>query len=82
MKKQKRMLAMCLAAAVAVSMAVSACGGDTASSATASGAASGTASGTAATNADRETVNIRFAQYGNSVDDVAGMENDPVKKAI
>ena len=33
-------------------------------------------------NAGRETVNIRFAQFGNSVDDVDGMENDPIKKAI
>lgn len=31
---------------------------------------------------EREHVNIRFAQFGNSVDDVAGMENDPIKKAI
>ena len=36
----------------------------------------------AETNADRETVNIRFAQFGNSVDDVTGMENDPIKLAI
>ena len=34
------------------------------------------------TNADRETVTIRFAQFGNSVDDVAGMEADPIKAAI
>lgn len=34
------------------------------------------------TNADRETVTIRFAQFGNSVDDVDGMENDPIKAAI
>ncbi len=34
------------------------------------------------TNADRENVNIRFAQFGNSVDDVDGMENDPIKAAI
>ncbi len=35
-----------------------------------------------AQNADRDTVNIRFAQFGNSVDDIDGMENDPVKKTI
>lgn len=34
------------------------------------------------TNADRKNVNIRFAQFGNSVDDVDGMANDPIKKAI
>ena len=34
------------------------------------------------TNADRETVAIRFAQFGNSVDDVEGMKNDPIKAAI
>ena len=34
------------------------------------------------TNADRENVSIRFAQFGNSVDDVDGMKNDPIKAAI
>lgn len=34
------------------------------------------------TNADRENISIRFSQFGNSVDDAAGMQNDPVKKAI
>ena len=33
-------------------------------------------------NAARQKVTIRFAQYGNSTDDVDGMENDPIKKAI
>lgn len=33
-------------------------------------------------NAARETVNIRFSQYANSVDDQEGMANDPIKKAI
>lgn len=31
---------------------------------------------------DAENVTIRIAQYGNSLDDPAGMENDPIKKAI
>lgn len=35
-----------------------------------------------ASNAEREAVTVRFAQFGNSVDDVVGMGNDPVKKAI
>ena len=34
------------------------------------------------TNADRENVNIRFAQFGNSIDDVDGMANDPIKQYI
>lgn len=34
------------------------------------------------TNADRKNVTIRFAQFGNSVDDVDGMANDPIKQAI
>lgn len=34
------------------------------------------------TNADRDNVNIRFAQFGNSVDDAAGMAADPIKAAI
>ncbi len=34
------------------------------------------------TNADRESVNIRFAQFGNSIDDVDGMANDPIKQSI
>ena len=34
------------------------------------------------TNADRENVTIRFAQYGNNLDDVDGYENDPIRQAI
>ena len=45
------------------------------------GFASGEATGPQA-NAARETVNIRFSQYANSVDDQEGMANDPIKKAI
>ena len=33
-------------------------------------------------NADREKVDIRFAQFGNSLDDVDGFDNDPIRKAI
>lgn len=36
----------------------------------------------ASANAGREKINIRFAQFGNSVDDITGMENDPIKQAI
>ena len=45
------------------------------------GLASAAATGPEA-NAARETVNIRFSQYANSVDDQEGMANDPIKKAI
>ena len=34
------------------------------------------------TNAEREKVNIRFSQFGNSTDDAEGMAADPIKKAI
>lgn len=33
-------------------------------------------------NAARANVNIRFSQFGNSVDDQEGMAKDPIKKAI
>lgn len=33
-------------------------------------------------NAGRKNVNIRFAQFGNSTDDIDGMNNDPIKKAL
>lgn len=72
----KKILALVLVLALACSM-LAACGTGTSSSA--APASSGTA---VTTNADRENINIRFAQFGNSVDDVDGMANDPVKKAI
>lgn len=34
------------------------------------------------TNADRELVNIRFAQFGNNLDDEEGYANDPIRLAI
>ncbi len=37
---------------------------------------------TVKTNTDREKVNIRFAQFGNSTDDPDGMKNDPIKAKI
>lgn len=36
----------------------------------------------AQTNAERPRVTVRFAQFGNSIDDPDGMANDPIKKAI
>ncbi len=41
-----------------------------------------TVASTTETNADRDTVSIRFAQFGNSIDDVDGMENDQIKQSI
>lgn len=60
------------------------CGGGGSSASTAalgSTPGAGTTAGPA-TNADRQTVNIRFSQFANSTDDPEGMANDPIKKAI
>src|SRR5699024_931391 len=74
----KKTVAAVAGLAMAASM-LSACGSASSSTPAASGS---TAAGGAATNADREKVHIRFAQFGNNTDDVTGMENDPIKKAI
>ncbi len=60
------------------------CGGGSSSASTAapgSTPGSGTTAGPT-TNADRQTVNIRFSQFANSTDDPDGMAKDPIKKAI
>ena len=75
--KLKRALALAMCLAMAVTM-LSGCTGGASSSA----AASGSAQAEPTTNAERETVNIRFSQYANSTDDPEGMANDPIKKAI
>ena len=77
--KFKRAVSAVAALAMAAALLAS-CGGSSSSGA-GSAAASGSTAG-AATNADRETVHIRFTQFGNNMDDVEGMENDPIKKAI
>lgn len=74
----KKTVAAVAGLAMAASM-LSACGSASSSTPAASGS---TAAGGATTNADRENVHIRFAQFGNNTDDVTGMENDPIKKAI
>lgn len=74
----KKTVAAVAGLAMAASM-LSACGSASSSTPAASGS---TAEGGATTNADRENVHIRFAQFGNNTDDVTGMENDPIKKAI
>mgnify|MGYP002238969262 CR=1 FL=1 len=75
-------MALLLVAVMLVS-ALAGCGGSGSSTpASGSGSTSAGEPADANPNAGRETVNIRFAQFGNSVDDVDGMENDPIKKAI
>ncbi len=82
MKKHLHVLALLLVAVMLVS-ALAGCGGSGSSTpASGSGSTSAGEPADANPNAGRETVNIRFAQFGNSVDDVDGMENDPIKKAI
>lgn len=75
----KKSFALILVMAIMFSL-LTACGQDGSSSSKASSTPASEA-GTE-TNADREKVNVRFAQFGNSVDDVDGMANDPIKKAI
>lgn len=74
----KRLLAVITTLAFAASLLVG-CGGEHVESSSTDSQADQPA---VATNADREKVNIRFAQFGNSTDDVEGMKNDPIKKAI
>ena len=79
----KRTLKQALALAISALMAASAlagCGAKPASGGAASQGGGGISA--PATNAERETVNIRFSQFANSTDDPEGMENDPIKKAI
>ena len=75
----KKLLALLLSAAMLLSV-LAGCGGQPQTPTEPAGDQDTQPS--AMTNADRETVNIRFAQFGNSVDDVSGMKNDPVKQAI
>jgi maltose-binding protein MalE len=76
--KMKKILSLILVLAFTLTM-LTACKQDSSSKDSVTGAPDDTST---ETNADRENVNIRFAQFGNSVDDVDGMENDPIKKAI
>ena len=80
MKKHLHILALLLVAAMLMS-ALAGCGGTGGSTPTGGSTSAGTPADVNP-NAGRKTVNIRFAQFGNSTDDVAGMENDPIKKAI
>lgn len=80
----KKRLSLILALAT-VSMMLSSCAQSSPSSSTPSGTGSSgseSSQGSTDANADRKKVNVRFAQFGNSVDDVDGMANDPIKKAI
>ena len=79
----KKYLSLLLAVVMLVSV-LAGCGGEKASDPTNAPAADGNGSKepVVVTNADRKTVTIRFAQFGNSVDDIDGMKNDPIKAAI
>lgn len=82
----KKFLTMLLAIAMLASL-LAGCGSNDANPTTQATSAntpadSGNNEPAVVTNADRKTVNIRFAQFGNSVDDISGMKNDPVKQAI
>ena len=80
-RNMKKSLALAMVLTLVVSL-FAGCGG-TPSSSTPSAVSSSTAEpASAQTNADRETVNIRFSQFANSTDDPEGMANDPIKKAI
>ncbi|MEG1752283.1 MAG: extracellular solute-binding protein [Christensenella sp.] len=76
----KRLLSITLALSLAISI-FAGCGAKAPNSTPASTSES-TGVSKVETNADREKVEIRFSQFGNSVDDEAGMKNDPIKKAI
>lgn len=79
----KRTLKQALALAISALMAASAlagCGAKPASGGPSSQGGGGISA--PGTNAERETVNIRFSQFANSTDDPEGMANDPIKKAI
>ena len=73
-KRLQRLLALAMGLALLVS-ALAGCGGSGSSDPAVSNSE-------ATTNAERQTVNIRFSQYANSTDDAEGMANDPIKKAI
>lgn len=83
----KKILSLILAMA-SVSMMFAACAQDPSSQSSAGAKDTDASQGSETSNVDTnanasyEKVAIRFAQFGNSVDDVDGMANDPVKKAI
>ena len=80
----KKYLSLLLAVVMVLSL-LAGCGSKEKSEPTAAPAVGNEPAATEAnvvTNADRKTVSIRFAQFGNSVDDVDGMANDPIKAAI
>ena len=81
MKKFLALLLVAVLAFTALACKATPAAETTAPDATATDAAAATAP-VAETNADRETVNVRFAQFGNSIDDVDGMSADPIKKSI
>ena len=78
----KRMLSLALVLLLALSL-FAGCGGNNTQNNTQPGNRTTEGDGGAdAGEAEREHVTIRFAQFGNNLDDAEGYENDPIRQAI
>lgn len=78
----KRMLSLALVLLLALSL-FAGCGGNNTQNNTRTGNQTTEGDGGAdAGEAEREHVTIRFAQFGNNLDDAEGYENDPIRQAI
>ena len=78
----KRMLSLALVLLLALSL-FAGCGGNNTQNNTQTGNQTTEGDGGAdAGEAEREHVTIRFAQFGNNLDDEEGYENDPIRQAI
>lgn len=78
----KRMLSLALVLLLALSL-FAGCGGNNTQNNTQTGNQTTEGDGGAdAGEAEREHVTIRFAQFGNNLDDAEGYENDPIRQAI
>lgn len=78
----KRMLSLALVLLLALSL-FAGCGGNNTQNNTQTGNRTTEGDGGAdAGEAEREHVTIRFAQFGNNLDDAEGYENDPIRQAI
>ena len=77
----KRMLSLALVLLLALSL-FAGCGGNNTQNNTQTGNQTTEGDGGAdAGEAEREHVTIRFAQFGNNLDDAEGYENDPIRQA-
>ena len=78
----KRMLSLALVLLLALSL-FAGCGGNNTQNNTQTGNQTTEGDGGAdAGEAEREHVTIRFAQFGNNLDDAEGYENDPIRQAV